>query len=88
MNSAGQKVYYAVEENDCCEQNICGSSREFEIKIIDIHDNELIHLSRRYACQSCFFPCCLQVKSLLFTFVIEQSPSLELLTVQNTRHEQ
>lgn len=62
MNSTGQKIYYAVEENDCCTRNICGSLREFEIKIIDIYDNELIHLSRRYACQSCFFPCCLQVK--------------------------
>ncbi|VVC45480.1 Hypothetical protein CINCED_3A000655 [Cinara cedri] len=59
-NSAGQKVFYAVEDNDCCTRNCCGPIRPFEMKILDNFKNEVIHLSRPLACQSCFFPCCLQ----------------------------
>jgi len=61
-NSAGQKVFYAVEDTDCCTRNCCGPSRPFEMKILDNYRNEVIHLSRPLACQSCCFPCCLQVK--------------------------
>lgn len=60
-NSVGQKVFYAVEENDCCTRNCCGPIRPFEMKILDNFKNEVIHLSRPLSCQSCFFPCCLQV---------------------------
>ncbi|XP_031637615.1 phospholipid scramblase 2-like isoform X1 [Contarinia nasturtii] len=59
-NSLGQKVYWAVEENDCCTRNCCGPSRPFDMKIMDIYKNQVIHLSRPLACSSCFFPCCLQ----------------------------
>ncbi|CAH1738771.1 phospholipid scramblase 2 isoform X4 [Aphis gossypii] len=59
-NSAGQKVFYAVEDTDCCTRNCCGPSRPFEMKILDNYRNEVIHLSRPLACQSCCFPCCLQ----------------------------
>lgn len=61
-NNHGQKVYYAVEENDCCTRNCCGPSRSFELKILDHVKNEVIHVRRELACQSCFFPCCLQVR--------------------------
>lgn len=59
-NSLGQKVYWAVEENDCCTRNCCGPSRPFEMKIMDTFKNTVISLNRPLACSSCWFPCCLQ----------------------------
>lgn len=59
-NALGQKVYYAVEENDCCTRNMCGPSRPFDMKIFDNFQQEVIHLSRPLACSACCFPCCLQ----------------------------
>ncbi|XP_055912918.1 phospholipid scramblase 1-like isoform X2 [Eupeodes corollae] len=59
-NSLGQKVYFAAEENDCCTRNCCGPARPFEMRIFDNYKNEVIHLSRPLACDSCCFPCCLQ----------------------------
>ncbi|XP_026804551.1 phospholipid scramblase 2 [Rhopalosiphum maidis] len=59
-NSAGQKVFYAVEDNDCCTRNCYGPIRPFEMKILDNYKNEIIHLSRPLACDSFCFPCCLQ----------------------------
>lgn len=53
-------MYWAVEENDCCTRNCCGSARPFEMKILDSYKSEVIRLSRPLACQSCCFPCCLQ----------------------------
>lgn len=71
-NSVGQKVFYAVEENDCCTRNCCGPMRPFEMKILDNFKNEVIHLSRPLACQSCFFPCCLQVKIFIKLIIINR----------------
>ena len=62
-NSVGQKVYYAVEENDCLTRNCCGPLRPFEMKILDNYRNQVINLSRPLACDSCCFPCCLQVET-------------------------
>lgn len=59
-NSLGQKVYWAVEENDCCTRNCCGPKRPFDMKILDAHRNQVMHLNRPLACDSCWFPCCLQ----------------------------
>lgn len=59
-NSLGQKVYWAVEENDCCTRNCCGSSRPFDMKIMDNYKNTVIHLNRPLACSSCCCPCWLQ----------------------------
>ncbi|KAF2883007.1 hypothetical protein ILUMI_23145 [Ignelater luminosus] len=59
-NSLGQKVYYAVEESDCLTRNCCGPLRPFGMKILDNFSNQIIHLHRPLACDSCFFPCCLQ----------------------------
>lgn len=41
-NSVGQKVYYAVEDNDCCTRNCCGPMRPFDMKIMDNFRNEVI----------------------------------------------
>lgn len=60
-NSLGQKVYYAVEDNDCLTRNCCGPLRPFDMKILDNYRTEVIHLHRPLACDSCCFPCCLQV---------------------------
>lgn len=60
-NNLGQKVYFAVEENDCCNRNCCGSSRSFDMRILDHAKNEVVHFRRDLACDSCWFPCCLQV---------------------------
>lgn len=40
-NSLGQKVYYAVEDNDCCTRNCCGPMRPFDMKIMDNYRNEV-----------------------------------------------
>lgn len=59
-NCMGQKVYWAAETNDCCTRNCCGPLRRFKMKIYDAYQNEVIHLNRPAACDSCIFPCCLQ----------------------------
>lgn len=59
-NSLGQKVYYAVEDNDCCTRNCCGPARPFDMKVFDNYQQEVIHLYRPLACSACCFPCCLQ----------------------------
>lgn len=59
-NSLGQKVFWAIEENDCCTRNCCGPARPFDMKILDAYKNQVIHLNRPLACQACCFPCCLQ----------------------------
>ncbi|KAG8228515.1 hypothetical protein J437_LFUL008971, partial [Ladona fulva] len=58
-NSAGQKVYHAVEDSDCLTRNCCGPVRPFDMKILDNYKQEVIHLNRPLMCDSCCFPCCL-----------------------------
>ncbi|XP_066266652.1 phospholipid scramblase 1-like [Branchiostoma lanceolatum] len=60
MNSQGQKVYFAAEDNDCCSRQCCGNIRSFEMKIMDNSQNEVIHLSRPLRCMHCMWVCCLQ----------------------------
>lgn len=60
-NKMGQKVFAAVEVNDCCIRNCCGSTRPFELQITDAHHQEVIRLSRPLQCDSCCCPCCLEV---------------------------
>ncbi|XP_014278608.1 phospholipid scramblase 2 isoform X3 [Halyomorpha halys] len=59
-NSLGQKVFYAVEDSGCLTRCCCGPWRPFDMKILDNFRNEVIHLYRPLACDSCWFPCCLQ----------------------------
>ncbi|XP_055623905.1 phospholipid scramblase 2-like isoform X2 [Toxorhynchites rutilus septentrionalis] len=59
-NTIGQKVYWAVEDTDCCTRNCCGPARPFDMKILDYYQNEVLHFYRPLRCQSCCFPCCLQ----------------------------
>ena len=60
-NSMGQEIYYAKEDTDCCTRNLCGPIRPFDMKIKDNAENEVIHLYRPLNCQSCLFPCCMQM---------------------------
>uniref|UniRef100_A0A1B6DDL0 Phospholipid scramblase n=1 Tax=Clastoptera arizonana TaxID=38151 RepID=A0A1B6DDL0_9HEMI len=59
-NSVGQKVFYAVEDSDCCTRNCCGPIRPFGMKILDNYKNQIMYFNRPLACSSCWFPCCLQ----------------------------
>lgn len=59
-NSIGQMVYYAREESDCCVRNCCGPRRKLELRIVDNVSRQVIHIKRRFACQSCLCPCWLQ----------------------------
>lgn len=62
-NSMGEKVFYAIEKSDFCERYYCGANRSFLMNIFDHNSQEVIHLNRPLACNSCLFPCCLQVKT-------------------------
>ncbi|XP_053456346.1 phospholipid scramblase 1 isoform X2 [Nycticebus coucang] len=59
-NSLGQRVYFAVEDTDCCTRNCCGPSRPFTMRILDNMGREVITLERPLRCTSCLCPCCLQ----------------------------
>lgn len=54
------KIYWAVEDNDCCTRICFGSIRPFDMKVLDASQNEVIHFYRPLRCTSCLFPCCLQ----------------------------
>ncbi|XP_017080381.1 phospholipid scramblase 1-like [Drosophila eugracilis] len=59
QNALGQKVFYAVEETDCCTRNCC-PERPFHIRIFEKYfEEEVIHLHRPLGCSSTCFPCCL-----------------------------
>jgi len=59
-NSLGQNIYFAVEDTDCCTRQCCGPARPFDMKIMDNHQQEVIHLNRPFRCTGCCFPCYLQ----------------------------
>ncbi|EFX80807.1 hypothetical protein DAPPUDRAFT_211709 [Daphnia pulex] len=59
-NSVGQKIFFAAEDSGCCERYWCNNLRSFEMNILDNFGNEVIHIHRPLACQSCLYPCCLQ----------------------------
>lgn len=39
-------MYWAVEESNCCCRMFCGRGRSFQMKILDMMKNEVIHLNR------------------------------------------
>ncbi|XP_076453825.1 phospholipid scramblase 1-like [Babylonia areolata] len=60
LNSLGQRVFMAVEDTCCCTRCCCGSSRPFDIKLMDNTKKEIVHLERPLRCEFCLFCCCLQ----------------------------
>ena len=63
-NNQDQAIYDAIEDSDCCTRNICGPIRPFGMKILDAHKNEIMHLNRPLACDSCLCPCWEQVGNM------------------------
>ncbi|XP_005401487.1 PREDICTED: phospholipid scramblase 1 [Chinchilla lanigera] len=93
-NSLGQRVYFAVEDNDCCTRNCCGPTRPFTLKILDNLGQEVITMERPLRCSSCCFPCCLQEIEIQAPpgvpvgYVTQKwHPCLPKFTVQNERRE-
>nr|XP_012617864.1 phospholipid scramblase 1 isoform X2 [Microcebus murinus] len=93
-NSLGQRVYFAVEDNDFCTRNCCGPSRPFTLRIIDNMGKEVITLERPLKCSSCCFPCCLQELEIQappgvpIGYVIQDwHPCLPKFTIQNEKRE-
>lgn len=60
MVCSSKQVYMAVEDTDCCTRNFCGNCRPFDMRVLDLYNNEIIHFYRPLACTGCCFPCCLQ----------------------------
>ncbi|KAL5233387.1 hypothetical protein ACI65C_000797 [Semiaphis heraclei] len=94
-DSAGQKLFYAVEDTGCCTRNCCGSIRPFEIKILDNYKKEVIHLSRPLACLACCYPCCLQSIEVFsppgcLVGIVEQDWSIlkPIFTIRNAANEE
>lgn len=54
------QVYIAKEDNDCCTRNCCGACRPFDMKVMDLYSNEIIHFYRPLRCTGCCYPCCMQ----------------------------
>lgn len=53
-------MFWAKEINDVCTRKCWGSSRPFEMRILDSHKKELIHVSRSLACTLPCSPICRQ----------------------------
>ncbi|XP_029472245.1 phospholipid scramblase 1-like [Rhinatrema bivittatum] len=93
-NSLGQRVYFALEENDFCTRNCCGPARPFIITIVDNMNREVIKLFRPFRCSSCYFPCYLQKMEVQSPpgvpvgYVIQNwHPCLPMFTIQNEKKE-
>ena len=48
-------------ENDCCTRNCLGEIRSFVMRLYDNQRKEIIRFERPIRCNSCLFPCFLQV---------------------------
>ncbi|XP_036207106.1 phospholipid scramblase 1 isoform X3 [Myotis myotis] len=93
-NSLGQRIYFAVEDTDCCTRNCCGANRPFTMRILDLMGREVVTLERPLRCTSCCCPCCLQEIEIYAPpgvpvgYVIQNwHPCLPKLTIQNERRE-
>lgn len=64
-NKQGEKVYFAIEDSDCCSRNCCGACRAFDMKILDNFENEVIHLELTFQSESVgCCACCLRVNKI------------------------
>lgn len=93
-NILGQRIYFAVEDTDCCTRNCCGTNRPFTMRILDLMGREVITLQRPLRCTSCCCPCCLQEIEIYAPsgvpvgYVIQNwHPCLPKLTIKNERKE-
>lgn len=59
-SSNEELIFSAFEESDFCDRSCCPASiRPFDMRIQDMEGRVVMMLSRRLACDSCCFPCCL-----------------------------
>ncbi|XP_063297073.1 phospholipid scramblase 1-like [Pelobates fuscus] len=93
-NSTGQRIYFAAEQNDCCNQYFCGSARSFTITVVDNANQEVMKLMRPLRCDCCCTPCCLQKlevqapPGIPVGYVIQNwHPYLPKFTIQNEREQ-
>ncbi|XP_009067889.1 PREDICTED: phospholipid scramblase family member 5 [Acanthisitta chloris] len=93
-NHLGQRVYFAVEENDCFNRNLCSRIRSFTIRIEDNTGREVIRVIRPLRCNSCCCPCFLQELEVqsppgtIAGYVVQNwDPFLPKFTVQNESKE-
>lgn len=93
-NSLGQRVYFAVEDTDCCTRNCCGPSRPFTLRILDNLGREVVTMERPLRCANCCCPCCLQEIEIQappgvpIGYVSQKwHPCLPKFTIQNERRE-
>uniref|UniRef100_A0A8C0ASC4 Phospholipid scramblase n=1 Tax=Buteo japonicus TaxID=224669 RepID=A0A8C0ASC4_9AVES len=93
-NHLGQRVYFAVEENDCFDRNLCSPIRSFTIRIADNVGREVITVNRPLRCNSCWFPCFLQEVKVqsppgtIAGYVVQNwDPFLPKFTIQNESKE-
>jgi len=90
-NSMGQQVYFAKESSDCCSRQCCGPIREFDMKIKDNLERDVINIHRPLRCSCCC--CCLQElevmgsSGLLGTIIQEFSFFIPEFTVKNAAGE-
>ncbi|KAM5332442.1 phospholipid scramblase 2-like [Glossophaga mutica] len=89
-NSLGQRIYFAVEDTDCCTRNYCSCYRPSTMRILDFMSREVITLERPLRCTNCFCLCCLpEIKiysppGTLIGYVIQaRNPYLPKVTIQN-----
>ncbi|XP_012675731.2 phospholipid scramblase 1-like isoform X1 [Clupea harengus] len=93
-NTMGQQVFFAAEENDCCNRQCCGPMRSFVLHVQDNHGLEVLTLRRPLKCSACCFPCCLQELEVLaplgipIGYVIQDwHPYRPKFTIQNEKRE-
>ncbi|CAG2100280.1 unnamed protein product [Medioppia subpectinata] len=60
QNTLGQNVLFAAEETHCMTRNCC-RNRPFEIRVVNIGQQEVMHLSRPLRVDDCCCFCCLHV---------------------------
>lgn len=49
-NSLGQQVYFANEESETCQRQMCGPARAFTMHITDNNNQEVIRVTREFKC--------------------------------------
>jgi len=57
----GETLYIAAESSSKTQRMCCASNRSFEMQLFDHSRQEAIRFSRKLACSSWLFGCCLQV---------------------------
>ncbi|KAG8445326.1 hypothetical protein GDO86_010204, partial [Hymenochirus boettgeri] len=90
----GQRLYFAKEENEYLNKNICGPLRPFTIRISNNRGQDVITVIRPLRCISCCFPCYLQELEIQAPpgttagFIVQKwDPFLPVFMIQNESKE-